>query len=105
MFQLKLDGQLCISCGICMDVCAPKAIAMRLHRAANAEGSARTYLFLQSSRNAERQPEKMMTFPYLAEPARCNGCAACVRECPVSALELLGAVEHSMAACSAAGST
>ena len=33
----------------------------------------------------------MMTFPYLASPEKCNGCGVCVRECPVNALELLGA--------------
>lgn len=40
---------------------------------------------------AEQPAENMMTFPYLARPERCNGCADCVRECPVNALELLGA--------------
>jgi ferredoxin len=84
VFQLKLNGQLCVSCGICMDVCAPRAIDMRVHRAAKVEGNARP------RGEAERPAEEMMTFPYLASPQRCTGCADCVRECPVNALELLG---------------
>jgi len=87
VFQLKLDGRLCVSCGICMDVCAPRAIAMRVHRAAKVEGDAPS----RNRGNAERRPQAMMTFPYLASPEKCNGCGVCVRECPVNALELLGA--------------
>jgi ferredoxin len=30
-------------------------------------------------------------FPYLGAPERCDGCGLCVRECPVSALVLIGA--------------
>lgn len=92
MFRLRLAASLCVSCGICQDVCAPCAIAMRVHRAGRVEGTVRAHLLL-ASHGAERPPETMGTFPYLARPERCDGCGACVRECPVGALALYGALE------------
>jgi len=91
MYRLRLTASLCVSCGICQDVCAPDAIAMRVHGAANVEGSVQAHLLLPASRGAERPPEPMGTFPYLARPERCDGCDACVRECPVGALTLFAA--------------
>jgi ferredoxin len=88
MFSLKLNGRHCISCGICMDVCRPRAIAMRTNRSRGVEGETLTYLDLRSASNVEPAPEPMMTFPYLAYPDLCDGCALCVNECPVVALEL-----------------
>lgn len=91
MYRLRLAASLCVSCGICQDVCAPGAIAMRAHRAARVEGGVQAHLLLPGSVGAERAPVAMGTFPYLARPERCDGCDACVRECPVSALTLLAA--------------
>lgn len=91
MYRLRLTASLCVSCGICQDICAPGAIAMRVHRAGRIEGSVRAYLLLPGSDGAERPPEAMGTFPYLAHPECCDGCDACVKECPVSALTLLAA--------------
>jgi ferredoxin len=88
MFSLRLTGRECISCGICMDVCAPKAISMRTKWPRTPEGSRLTYLHLQSDRNREVVTMAMGTFPYLALPALCDGCARCTAECPTQALEL-----------------
>ena len=86
MFKLKLDGKRCVSCGICMDVCIPGAIHMRFEKSSSVEGELLSYI--RSGDKRELPPEKMMTFPFLASPHRCDGCMACVKECPVSALEL-----------------
>lgn len=88
MFKLKLNAKNCISCGICMDVCTPGAIAMRTDFSRCAEGKNLTNLYLNSKDNVEKLPERMMTFPYLSHPQTCDECADCVNECPVAALEL-----------------
>ncbi len=88
MFRLKLNAKNCTSCGICMDVCIPYTIAMGTNFSKSVEGKNLTTLYLNTKNNAEKLPEQMMTFPYLAYPQRCNGCANCVNECPVTALEL-----------------
>ena len=88
MFRLKLNAKSCISCGICMDVCTPHAIAMGTSISKSVEGRNLTNLYLTTEDNVEKLPEQMMTFPYLAYPQLCDGCANCVNECPVTALEL-----------------
>ncbi|MGB9774102.1 MAG: ATP-binding protein [Bacteroidota bacterium] len=88
MFKLRLNAKHCISCGICMDVCSRRAIAMRINKSNNVEGEFLSYLLLHSDGEKELPPVEMMTFPYLAYPHLCDGCMRCVNECPVSALEL-----------------
>lgn len=88
MFNLKLNAKNCISCGICMDVCTPHAIAMGTNFSKSIEGKNLTNLYLNTKGNIEKLPEQMMTFPYLAYQKRCDGCTDCVNECPVAALEL-----------------
>jgi ferredoxin len=88
MYSLRLHGKECIGCGICMDVCGPQAIAMRSKSVRKIEGSRMTYLRLESPGNRELAAAEMGTVPYLRFPALCNGCARCVTECPISALEL-----------------
>jgi NAD-dependent dihydropyrimidine dehydrogenase PreA subunit len=88
MYNLPVHGKECVGCGICVDVCGPQAIAMRTKSARKIEGSRLTYLRLQSPGNRELATAEMGTFPYLRVPALCNGCARCVAECPVMALEL-----------------
>jgi hypothetical protein len=39
MFELRLQSKECISCGICMDVCRPKAVGMRQWRGKRVEGN------------------------------------------------------------------
>lgn len=88
MVSLKLDSRLCISCGICRDVCRPGAIALRDSQGASVEGKRLSFLLLDSPANRERPSGPMGTFPYLADPPACNGCLDCVRECPVAAIEI-----------------
>ncbi|MBI3189732.1 MAG: 4Fe-4S dicluster domain-containing protein [Ignavibacteriales bacterium] len=88
MYKLKLNAKLCFSCGICMDVCLPRAIGMRTNKSSGVEGELLTYLHLHSNGEKELLPEKMMTFPYLENSRLCDGCNVCVDECPVSALEI-----------------
>jgi ferredoxin len=74
MRTCRLDARQCISCGICLDVCLPGALDMRIWRGPAVEG--RT-----------REPAAgAMTFPYLSHPERCDGCLICMRECPTDAL-------------------
>lgn len=88
MFSIRLLAKDCISCGICMDVCVPKAIAMRTTWSRSPEGKAFTYRFLDSRDLEELIPVQMMTFPYLAHPELCDGCETCVDQCPVDSLKL-----------------
>jgi ferredoxin len=88
MFSLKLLAKGCISCGICMDVCDMKAIAMRTTWPKSPEGKVLTYRLLGSRDHEELSPVPMMTFPYLARPELCDGCEICVEQCPVNSLVL-----------------
>ena len=88
MFSLKLLAKNCISCGICMDVCDTKAIAMRTTWPKGPEGKVLTYRLLRSRDQEELSPVPMMTFPYLARPELCDGCEICVDQCPVNSLLL-----------------
>ena len=81
MYVIRLDARQCVSCGICADVCDPRALRMRVWRGRTVEG------VLSDRRSALRKADAG-TFPYLADPARCDGCLACVEECPVRALAL-----------------
>jgi ferredoxin len=99
MFQLKLMGRSCISCGICMDVCGPRAIAMRVYKGMAVEGLSPTYL--AGLGVSEAPPQPMTSLPYLAAPDRCDGCGDCVDQCPAIALTLIS--ESSDATVRAAG--
>ena len=88
MFSLRLTAKNCICCGICEDVCAPHAIALRTTHTKTVEGKSLTYHLLVSVTNAERGREVAGTFPYLRDAALCDGCARCVVECLAEALEL-----------------
>jgi ferredoxin len=90
MYRLKLNAKQCIGCGICMDVCLPQAIAMRINGSNRIEGEILTYLGLHGTHGAEQLPRELMTFPFLFRPDRCDGCGLCVKECPVLALGLSG---------------
>lgn len=88
MYQLRLNAKLCISCGICMDVCSPHVIRMRTNGLSGVEGDSLSYVILQLDGNHELPPQDMMTFPFLAFPDLCDGCGDCATECPVTALDL-----------------
>ena len=88
MFELQFRVSDCISCGICMDVCAPRAISMRTKSARSVEGPQLTFLYLEPSDQSAYRIERLMTFPYMSAPELCDGCRLCVLECPGNALEL-----------------
>jgi ferredoxin len=90
MFALRLNARACLSCGICMDVCPPRAISMRTASRKRVEGARLTLPLLGSFGEPSSELASMMTFPYLAIPEQCDGCGLCVQQCPVPALELLG---------------
>lgn len=82
MFAVRLDAKQCISCGICMDVCAPKALGMRMWRGRTVEGAC----LVRRRGNGGHADPAAGTFPYMAGRERCDGCLECVRECPVEAI-------------------
>lgn len=86
MFKLRLRVKDCVSCGVCMDVCPPRAISMRSRSPRSVEGQHMALLNLPKS--DPWQPDRLMTYPYLAQDELCDGCALCVRECPGEALDL-----------------
>ncbi len=88
MYSLQLNARKCICCGICFDACDRQALGMRLWKARSIEGVVLSYAFLGSRGNREPAPLQTETFPYLQHAERCDGCAACVRECPAAALDL-----------------
>jgi len=70
-----------------MDVCPVRAIGMHVDRAQSAlEGSCRTHDLLGKAGRLRAETKRLAAYPYLATPARCDGCGLCIRECPVSAL-------------------
>ena len=89
MYKLKLIAKECISCGICMDVCIPKAIDMRIFKGNVIEGNVLTYLELNAHPKQEQAPVQMMTFPYMANYELCDGCIICVEECPTNAIDII----------------
>ena len=88
MWKLELNPQRCACCGVCMDVCHARAIAMHVYRAARVEGGTPVFRALNSPKNPERPLSPQMGFPYLADAKRCDGCGDCVKQCPATALEL-----------------
>ena len=88
MFKLRVDVKQCVSCGICMDVCMPRAISMRTSVSRTVEGKLLTHLHASLDRTMEAVVESAMTFPYLAIPDQCDGCSDCVQGCPTLALQL-----------------
>jgi ferredoxin len=78
MFALRLNARACISCGICMDVCPPRAISMRTASRKCVEGACLALYRMGSFGQPRPEPALLMTFPYLAIPERCDGCGPCV---------------------------
>ncbi len=87
MFTLRLKVKDCASCGICMDVCPPRAIVMHARSSRTIEGAQLAVLRLP--RMEPDRPAVLMTYPYLPQRDLCDGCGLCVRECPGEALELI----------------
>ncbi len=89
MYVLNLNGKTCISCGICMDVCPRKAIGMKKFNGKAVEGEFLIYLRFHKKGNHEHPKEEMMTFPYMQNPAECDGCMICVEECPTGSIGIV----------------
>ncbi|MCD6451397.1 MAG: 4Fe-4S binding protein [Acidobacteria bacterium] len=86
--SLKLEKKLCISCGICMDICPHQAIDMTRTSYIGVEGDINKVIPAKQW-ESERKPKSwMMEYPCLVFPEKCTRCDLCVRECPVSALSL-----------------
>ncbi|MBI2214780.1 MAG: 4Fe-4S binding protein [Acidobacteria bacterium] len=79
MFRIVLQAKVCVSCGICVDVCRPVALGLRTFRNNGVEGA---------RLSASLPVAEMGTFPYMRDAARCDGCMLCVNECPVEALSM-----------------
>jgi ferredoxin len=62
MFKLRLEARQCLCCGICMDVCLPRAIDMHSYRTRGVEGELLTYVMLDSRTNTEIPPTVMRHF-------------------------------------------
>ncbi len=77
MWQLELNAGQCLCCGICVDICAPRALALRRIRTCVIDG----------------RGDAKESFPYLANPGACDGCSVCVVECPVAVMRIVAASE------------
>ena len=88
MYKLKLLVKDCISCGICMDVCIPGAIGMRINNGKTIEGDYKNNDSPNNYSENKFSHASMMTFPYMANPELCNNCMICSKECPTSVIEI-----------------
>lgn len=88
MYKFKLNAVLCISCGICTDVCIPKALKMNYACSGQVEGKSYIYMMFNSTSNVEQPAAQLMSFPYGSGMEKCTGCFSCVQECPVSAIDI-----------------
>lgn len=86
--KLKLHAKDCLCCGICMDVCKPRAIEMKIAPEGSIAGTHLSYLTLDRKANREKPKEPWTSYPFLASPSACDECMKCILECPSSALEL-----------------
>lgn len=73
--RLNVDFSRCVACGICEDVCGPRALRL---------------VPMPGPRGWDPRPgvQAAGALPRLADPDRCDGDRRCVEECPAGALEL-----------------
>jgi NADPH-dependent glutamate synthase beta subunit-like oxidoreductase/NAD-dependent dihydropyrimidine dehydrogenase PreA subunit len=75
-YQITINRNNCINCGVCMDVCPVQALDMTRPTTPGVEaGGARVTPFAW-----------MMEYP--TQVGECIGCSICVRECPVDVMTL-----------------
>ena len=84
MYELALNARQCLCCGICADVCTPRALGLRPWRGRTVERR-----LLAAPALAAAPAVVAESFPFMAAGARCDGGLDCVNECPVSVLQLV----------------
>ena len=84
MYELALNAGQCLCCGICADVCTPRALGLRPWRGRTVESR-----FGAPPAFAGAPVAVAETFPFMADRARCDGWLDCVNECPRSVLQLV----------------
>ncbi len=83
-YRFQVDEQLCINCGICMDLCPVHCLDMTRPAGDGEKASQRELSSPIPGEQAFR--DWMMLSPVQTAP--CIGCQICVQECPTHAIEI-----------------
>jgi len=84
VYELALNARQCLCCGICADVCTPRALRLRPWRGRTVERRHVAAPVLAGAAAAVAEG-----FPIMPDGAQCDGCFDCINECPVSVLQLV----------------
>jgi NADPH-dependent glutamate synthase beta subunit-like oxidoreductase/NAD-dependent dihydropyrimidine dehydrogenase PreA subunit len=81
-YQITINRNGCINCGVCMDVCPVQALDMTRPNRPGVEAT-----------DAAILPRRWM-MEYPTQVGECIGCSICVRECPVDVMTLTALAEE-----------